>query len=177
MDYEKKLLWIIPNNEYNDRNLEDGKPIFYPFILGDRDHRIRTVDFCNQYGFTNYPEAGSHNDWGKYFTELGFSVVFNSAVTVDSKYFCSIFLPKQLTNNQIEFFESQKEMFYEKYHSNPGFFEAVVLPEGNLEYRSSNGFRDLKIEAIINGKPNNNGIDLFYDEINSQKEKLSRFGK
>lgn len=177
MDYEKQLLWIVPNDEYSNKNLEDGKTVFYPHILGDRDHRTRLIDFCCQYGFTNYPEGGSHNDWGKYFTRLGFAIFFNSGVTVDNKYFGSIFLPIQLTNSQIDFFESQKELFYEKYHSNPGFFEAVVLPEGNLEYRSSNGFRDLKIEAIINGKPSNNGIDLFYDELASQKEKLGKFSK
>lgn len=175
MNYEQQLLWIIPNGDYIDRNLEDGRPVFYPFVLGITDHRDRAAEFCKEYGLNNYPEGGSHNDWGKYFIERGFVVFFNSAVTIDNKYFGSFFLPNQLTINQIDFLESQKEMFYEKY--DPTILKTVVKPDGDLEYKSSTGLRDLKIEAIINGKSTENGIDLFYDEINFQKERLNSIRK
>lgn len=177
MEYEHQLLWIIPNDNYIEKKLEDGKPIFYQFVLGDRDHRTKTTDFCKKYGFTGYPEGGSHTDWGKYFIELGFAVFFNSAVTIDKKYFGGIYLPKQLTSKQITFFEEQKKLFYDKYHTSSSFFDAAVLPDGNLSYRSTNGLRDLKIEAIINGKSPENGIDLFYEELELQKSKLTNIKK
>lgn len=109
MKYEQQLLWIIPNGDYE--NLEDGNPIFYPFILGNRDHRNKAKDFC------------------------------------------------------------------EKYNSHPSFFGVCVQPDGDLAYSSSNGFRNLKIEAMISGKAPNNAIDLFYDEISLQKEKLNGIRK
>lgn len=175
MKYEQQLLWIIPNGDYE--NLEDGNPIFYPFILGNRDHRNKAKDFCEKYGFTGFPEGGSHDDWGRYFTEKGFAVFFNSAVMIDDKYFGGWYLPKQLTMKQIEFVEDQKSFFVEKYNSHPSFFGVCVQPDGDLAYSSSNGFRNLKIEAMISGKAPNNAIDLFYDEISLQKEKLNGIRK
>lgn len=29
MEYEKQLIWIIPNNEYSKNNLEDGRGTFF----------------------------------------------------------------------------------------------------------------------------------------------------
>lgn len=175
MKYEQQLLWIIPNDEYED--LVDGDPVFYPFILGDRDHRNKAMDFCNEHNLTDFPEGGSHDDWGRYFTERGFAVFFNSAVMIDNKYFGSWYLPKQLSLKQIEFIEGQKEFFYQKYNSHPSFFGVCVQPDGDLAYSSSNGLRNLKIEAMINGKSSDNAIDLFYDEISLQKEKLNGIRK
>ena len=171
MKYEQQLLWIIPNGDYE--NLEDGNPIFYPFILGNRDYRDKATDFCKEYGFTDFPNGGSHDDWGRYFTEKGFAIFFNSAVMIDDKYYGCWYLPRKLTMKQVEFIESQKNFFEEKYNSHPSFFEVCVQPDGDLAYSSSNGFRNLKIEAIINGKAPNNAIDLFYNEISLQKEKLN----
>lgn len=175
MKYEQQLLWIIPNNDYV--NLEDGNPVFYPFVLGDKDHKKKAIDFCEGYGFTNFPAGGSHDDWGRYFTERGFAVFFNSAVTIDSQYFGCWYLPKQLSLKQIEFIEGQKEFFYQKYNSHPSFFGVCVQPNENLNYPSTNGLRILKIEAMINGKDIDNAIDLFYEEISLQKEKLNGIRK
>lgn len=173
MENERQLLWIIPNDEYNDRNLKDGDTIFYPFTVGDRDHGTRTTEFCDEYGFVNYPIGGSHNDWGKYLTDRGLAVFFNSGMKIDDKYFGCWYLPSQLTAKQIEFLESQKELFYEQYNTHPSFFRSFVKPEGDMGYKSPNGFRDLKLEAQINNQTTENGVDIFYNEINSQKEKLN----
>lgn len=175
MKYEQQLLWIIPNNNYI--NLEDGKPVCYPFVLGDKDHKKKAIDFCEEYGFTDFPVGGSHDDWGRYFTEKGFAVFFNSAVTIDNQYFGCWYLPKQLSMKQIDFMEEQKEFFYQKYNCHPSFFGVCVQPEGDLSYPSTNGLRILKIEAMINGKSTENAIDLFYEEISSQKEKLNNIRK
>lgn len=175
MKYEQQLLWIIPNGDYI--NLEDGNPICYPFVLGDKDHKKKAIDFCEEYGFTGFPAGGSHDDWGKYFTEKGFAVFFNSAVTIDNKYFGCWYLPKQLSLKQIDFIVEQRDFFYQKYNCHPSFFGVCVQPEGDLSYPSTNGLRILKIEAMINGKSIENGIDLFYEEISLQRERLNDIRK
>lgn len=68
MEYEKQLIWIIPNNEYSENNLEDGRGTFFPFMTGDRDHRSRCQEFCEEHKLSNYSVGGSHDDWGKYLT-------------------------------------------------------------------------------------------------------------
>ena len=105
--------------------------------------------------------------------ENGFLVFFNSGMKLDNEYFGCWYIPSRLTSKQIEFLESQKELFYAQYNSHPSFFRSFVRPEGELEYKSSNGLRDLKLEALINNQPVENGIDIFYNEINFQKEKLN----
>lgn len=173
MEYEKQLIWIIPNNEYSENNLEDGRETFFPFMTGDRDHRSRCQEFCEEHKLSNYPVGGSHDDWGKYLTERGFIVFFNSGVTIDNKYFGALYLPAQLTEKQINFLEDRKELLEEKYNHNTSFLGIRVLASTPLDYRN-NGFRDLQIESIIENCPSDDAIVLLYKEVNSQKENLKR---
>jgi hypothetical protein len=173
MEYEKQLIWIIPNNEYSENNLEDGRGTFFPFMTGDRDHRSRCQEFCEEHKLSNYPVGGSHDDWGKYLTERGFIVFFNSGVTIDNKYFGALYLPAQLTEKQINFLEDRKELLEEKYNHNTSFLGIRVLASTPLDYRN-NGFRDLQIESIIENCPSDDAIVLLYKEVNSQKENLKR---
>lgn len=173
MEYEKQLIWIIPNNEYSENNLEDGRGTFFSFMTGDRDHRSRCQEFCEEHKLSNYPVGGSHDDWGKYLTERGFIVLFNSGVTIDNKYFGALYLPAQLTEKQINFLEDRKELLEEKYNHSPSFLGIRVLPSAPLNYRN-NGFRDLRIESIIENCPSDDAIVLLYKEVNSQKENLKR---
>lgn len=173
MEYEKQLIWIIPNNEYSENNLEDGRGTFFPFMTGDRDHRSRCQEFCEEHKLSNYPVGGSHDDWGKYLTERGFIVFFNSGVTIDNKYFGALYLPAQLTEKQINFLEDRRELLEEKYNHNTSFLGIRVLASTPLDYRN-NGFRDLQIESIIENCPSNDAIVLLYKEVNSQKENLKR---
>lgn len=173
MEYEKQLIWIIPNNEYSENTLEDGRGTFFPFMTGDRDHRSRCQEFCEEHKLSNYPVGGSHDDWGKYLTERGFIVFFNSGVTIDNKYFGALYLPAQLTEKQINFLEDRKELLEEKYNHNTSFLGIRVLASTPLDYRN-NGFRDLQIESIIENCPSDDAIVLLYKEVNSQKENLKR---
>lgn len=173
MEYEKQLIWIIPNNEYSENNLEDGRGTFFPFMTGDRDHRSRCQGFCEEHKLSNYPVGGSHDDWGKYLTERGFIVFFNSGVTIDNKYFGALYLPAQLTEKQINFLEDRRELLEEKYNHNTSFLGIRVLASTPLDYRN-NGFRDLQIESIIENCPSDDAIVLLYKEVNSQKENLKR---
>lgn len=173
MEYEKQLIWIIPNNEYSENNLEDGRGTFFPFMIGDRDHRSRCQEFCEEHKLSNYPVGGSHDDWGKYLTERGFIVFFNSGVTIDNKYFGALYLPAQLTEKQINFLEDRKELLEEKYNHNMSFLGIRVLASTPLNYRN-NGFRDLRIESIIENCPSDDAVVLLYRELNSQKANLKR---
>lgn len=171
MEYEKQLIWIIPNGEYENKNLEDGKGVFFSFMAGDRDHRFKCQDFCSEHHLENYPVGGSHDDWGKYFTKLGFVVFFNSGVMIDNKYFGGMYLPADLTEKQIEFLEARKELLEEKYYHSPSFLGIRVLASYPLDYKN-NGFRDLKIESIIENNPSDDAIELLYRELEKQKENL-----
>lgn len=66
----------------------------------------------------------------------------------------------------------KKKLFAEKFHENISFFDIAIRKEGELEYRN-NGFRNLKIESIIEGNPSENGQELLYRELKRQKEKLT----
>lgn len=140
-------------------------------MTGDRDHRSRCQEFCEEHKLSNYPVGGSHDDWGKYLTERGFIVFFNSGVTIDNKYFGALYLPAQLTEKQIIFLEDRKELLEEKYNHNTSFLGIRVLASTPLDYRN-NGFRDLRIESIIENCPSDDAVELLYREIASQRENL-----
>ena len=172
MNYEQKLLWIIPNDQYMDKELPDGKAQFFPKLAMNGDHREECREFCENIGLTDCPKGGSHDDLGNYLSKKGFAAFFNSGVPVDGKYFGVWYLPEQLSMKQIEFLESQEALFREKYHTHPSFFNASIQSSEPLSYRSNNNLRNLTIEAMISNKPSDNGIDLLYQEIACQKEKL-----
>lgn len=175
MEYEKQIIWIIPNGEYQDKGLEDGQCICFPHEVGDENtHLLKCNGFCEEHNLSNYPVGGSHGDWGNYFAKKGIAIVFNSGVMAGGKYFIGgIYLPSQLTEKQIKFFEDRKELFYEKYYLEPTFFGVRILSDEIIPYRND-GFRDLVIEAKINNQPSDNGIDLFYQELERQKENLPK---
>lgn len=53
MEYEKQLIWIIPNNEYSENNLEDGRELLEekynhsPSFLGIRVLPSAPLDYRN----------------------------------------------------------------------------------------------------------------------------------
>ena len=174
MDLQRQLLWIIPNDQYEDRNLNDGEGIFYEYKVGNKDHKALGQDFCKKYGLTGYLEGGNHTDWGKYFSEKGFAVFFNSGMRVDGKYYGQWYLPETLTEKQIEFIENNRPLFNAEYHHQNTFFRVFSYTTEPLTYKGPSGLRDLRIEAQINGIPLNSidGVDLLYQEIDAKKEKL-----
>lgn len=164
---ETKKLWIIPGDKLE--HLEDGKPVFYDFS----DHQESCSDFCKKYNINN-DSCTSHLAYAKLFTSLGMALVFNSGQKMDGYYFCGIYLPEELSEKQIEFFENSKEMFQEKYYSKAGFFTAKVASSVPLTYNTNDGFRDLTIESIIENRTNDNGQELLYIEVERQKEFLKQ---
>lgn len=168
MEIEKQSLWIISGDGV--QSIEDGETFFYKNKIGDKDHKENCRNVCEKLGL-ELPISESHDAYGEHFNRAGIAVVFNSAVTIDGKYFASMYLPEQLTARQIEFFENQRTLFYEKY--NPLLTESIFYTTKNKEYVSSKkNYRDLKIEKLINGVRATNNIDLFYEEIDRQKEEL-----
>lgn len=67
--------------------------------------------------------------------------------------------------------EDRKELLEEKYNHNTSFLGIRVLASTPLGYRN-NGFRDLRIESIIENCPSDDAIELLYREIASQRENL-----
>ena len=176
MDLERQVLWIIPNEKYEDRGLVDGDPILYEYKLGSKDHKELGQDFCKRYGLTGYSVGGNHTDWGKYFAELGFAVFFNSGSRADGKYFGQWYLPNHLSKWQISFIENTRPLFENEYHRQATFFRVFALPDEDVtyNYKLTDGLRDLRTEEMIKGirKEDVDGIETLYTEIERQKEKL-----
>jgi len=160
---ETQKLWIIPGNELEQ--LEDGEPILYD----SSDHQENCKDFCNKYNI-NSEYCTSHTSYAKLFNSLGMIIVFNSGKRVDGLYHCGIYLPENLTNNQIQFLEDTKELFNENYYQLNGLFETRVYTTAELPYKTTDGFRDLHIESIIENRKNDNGQELLYIEVDRQKD-------
>lgn len=171
MEEETQRIWIIPGSGLEDKNLFDGKAVYYEDEIGNREHTIIMKKFCKEYGIDANLFCTTHIDYGKYLANLGIGVFFNGGL-MEGKYFGFFYLPANLTANQIEFFETKKQLFKDKFYENIGFFEARFLPEGDLDYKATDGFRNLKTESIIEGKPSNNGQELLYREIERQKANM-----
>lgn len=168
MEIEKQLLWIIAGGGVS--SLEDGETIFYKGGLGKDGHMANSKKFCEKYMPCN-PSSISYTGYAEYFCKNGLAVNFNSGKILNGKYHAVIYLPEQLTEKQIAFFEENKALFYEKYDSD--IVGVGVYTSKPLEYNSSHkNFRDLNIESIIRGDNINNNLDLLYNEIEHQKEEL-----
>ncbi len=168
---ETKLLWIIPGGGYN---LEDGAPITYDIdLINNKDHPERCKEFCEENGIDD-SYCSTHADYARLLNLLGMIVVFNSGRKVDGKYLCGIYLPEELTENQISFLEDTKELFKEKYYEDAGFFGVRVFtnhPE-EFTYKITDKYRNLYYESIIANKECENGQLLLYEEVVRQKENL-----
>lgn len=169
---ERSRLWVIPPKGYEDKGLQDGEGIF----IDNREHSDAFNEFAREYDF-QVPKLASHEVYARYFNQLGFAVVFNSGVTIDEKYFATIFLPEQLTEKQIGFFYDKKNLFKDSYHESVSFFESMIYSSQDLNYKSEcHGYRSLKIESIINGENNKNGQELLYKELDRQLAYIKGLG-
>lgn len=166
---EKKMVWIIPGCGYEEKGLEDGVGIFYDATVGKGDHSSLCYDFLKDYKF-EVGELYTHNEYAKFFVRRGMVVFFNCGL-IDGKYGGAFYLPSQLTEKQIEFFASRKEIFNQNFHKS-GLFGVEVWPDRELMYRTCDGFRDLKIESIIEGLHVDNEQELLYRELERQHENL-----
>ena len=171
MHEERQVLWIIQGND--DGLLEDGKPIYYSKELkGDGEgHQKNCQDFCRSYEIDN-SFCTTHVDYAKLLTALGMIVVFNSDVKLDGKHFLGMYLPEYLSEKQIVFLEERRELFKEKYHHENSFFEARIYSSSTLSYKTTDGFRNLYIESIIEQKRTDDGQELLYREVERQKQVL-----
>lgn len=168
---EEQSLWLIPGKNLEDRGLNDGDAKCYQVELGGNDHRTCAANFCKKYGFDE-TFCITYENFGEYFTDYGIAVVINIGKINGKSALGGIYLPANLTEKQIDFFMNRKELFQEKFHENFSYFEPRVRPEGDLPYKTFDGFRDLRIESIIEGKRTDNGQELLFRELERQKEAL-----
>lgn len=170
MKEETQMLWIIPGPGLEEKGLIDGEAIFYDFKIGERDHQALMQHFSDTYKLdTEF--CSTHIDYGKFFTENGM-ILFINAGLISGKRAGVFFLPAQMSEKQINFLEQRRELFKEHFHENASFFEIAILPNGDLPYKTTSGFRDLQIESIIDGCRSNNGQELIFKEIARQKQNL-----
>ncbi len=166
MDISQYLAILIPYNQQ-----EEVEKQFYE--IGNRDHR----DFCQKIikKYNMVHKGGeNHIDYARTFNSYGFAVIFSSGAKVNGKLFASIFLPEEISSYQVDFLDSCKECFEEKYHELINFFETLSYTTNPLTYNSGyKDFRNLGIEAIINHNPNQkNGQKLLYEELFKRKEEM-----
>lgn len=164
---ETNKLWIIPRDAI--------EPVLYGNPSESADHQIHCHDFCLKNKIDD-SYCSSHNDYATLFASLGMVVVFNSGRKMDGYYFCSIFLPEHCTENQINFFLANKDLFNEQFYHTPSFFNTSVYTTKPLPYKNTLAhFRSLKIETIINNENCQDGQTLLYNELaKHQTEKLNR---
>lgn len=172
MREELQRLWIIPGAGFEDKGLVNGEAKFYDFKIGARDHGELLKNFCEEYKL----DAGfcsSHTDYGKFFTTNGMILLINIGL-IDGKRGAALYLPANMTLEQLNFLDERKSLFTEHFHKDISFFDIGVLPEGDLLYKTPDGFRNLRIESIIERKPSNDGQELLFKEVQKQRATLKK---
>jgi len=170
MGEETKRLWLVAGENLEEYGLEDGQVTYYDTEIGNRDHKTLCEKFAKEHGI-DVSGCTTHTDFAKCFTSLGIFMLMNAG-NISGKRAATLYLPAQMSEKVIEFLENKKELFNEKFHSNSGLFGVAVLPMGDLEYRTNDGFRNLEIESMIEGNPTKDGQELLYREVARQKEAL-----
>ncbi len=172
LDISKYLLWIVPGSENEMTNLKE-QVYGCEYEIGNRDHRTFCKDFVERYFLDNNVGGESHVDYARKFNEEGMIIGFNSGVTIEGKYACSLFLPEHLSEYQQSVLLSQMEIFEKKFHQKETMFSTVIYSNVPLSYNGSvKGYRDLGIEAIISNNPNkNNGYALLNEYVENYKNK------
>ncbi len=174
MAEETQDLWIIPGRNLEEYQLFDGKAEFFQKKIGQGNHH-ELLHECARKHHIDATNCHSVADFGKLFTNLGIALFINLG-RIDTKLAAGIYLPSQLTEEQIHFFEQKQELFSQKFHENISLFGVSVMASEDIPYRN-NGFRDLEIESIIEGKPSKNGQELLFKEIARQKNNLKGITK
>ncbi len=165
----RELLWIIPNNDFEGVQIDgqefiDGKVVSFSKKIGEAHLEF----FSKLFDKLRIEKPNSWDDitCALKLAEKGFATVVNSGRPIDGKYFATIFLPKQMSLKQIEFFEENKSLLLENYHDH--LLEIAIYIDVKPPYNSS--YRNLKIEKIIEGKKEYSNLDMFYEELQKQKE-------
>lgn len=148
LDFRNAMLIMIPKEE---------EPEVITNTFG-RNHIHELIDYAEKHNV--YYSSVSEDDIINELNKIGTAVLRCGIISI-------LNLPIQLSSNQIQFFEDYKEKISEKYPD----IVTVLYSEEMTEYRTKR--RELKKEALLS---NNDGsdIDLLYEEIEKQKEKLKQ---
>lgn len=98
----------------------------------------------------------------KSFIKNNYIILLNIGL-LDGKITYTVAIPKNLSNEQINFMEKEKEYFYEKCD----FIGIYVDCDEKTEYNDD--IRDLILENKIYNLKFKNRMDILYNEIESQK--------
>jgi len=168
------LIYLIPGSKTEEISLNDGEIIEKGKMEGTKQHIDVLLKLIEEKNIENLRET-SIVGIAQTLAELDIITIVNIG-KIDGKYAASMFLPEELTYHQIETLENLKETFENNFHHKVNFFEPCVYTTNtNLTYKLKNNcFRDLYIESIIDKIKNDNGIELLYQEIETQKENKPR---
>lgn len=96
-----------------------------------------------------------------------------NAGKIDGKYAGFLYLPERLSRKQIESFEGLKSAFEKEFYHHPSFFGVSIYRiDTNIPYKVY--FTKLKEAEEQKGRIVQDGIELFYQEIERQKEILAK---
>ncbi len=96
-----------------------------------------------------------------------------NAGKIDGKYAGFLYLPEKLSRKQIESFERLKSTFEKDFYHHPSFFGVSIYRiDTNIPYKVY--FTKLKDLEEQRGVAVQDGIELFYQEIERQKEILAK---
>lgn len=167
------LVWIIPGDKTEHLSLNDGSIIGRSKTIDAKQHIDVLMKLVEELKIeqTDVSLMGI----AKTFSELGIMTIVNLG-KIDGKNATSLFLPEELTLNQIKTLEDLRPTFEENFNPVINFFKPHVYTTNmSLTYKLKNNcFRDLQIESIILGNKNDNGIELLYQEVLFQKENRPR---
>lgn len=161
------LLWFFPG-ENNDL---DGE-ILTKTKHGDVKQHI---DLLKEFFLENQfplPKTFSVDGFALELAERNIAMLLNAGM-IDGKYAGFIYLPERLSRKQIETFERLKSTFEEKFYHHPSFFGASIYSiDTNIPYKVY--FIKLKDLEGQKGIVVEDGIELFYQEIERQKQNAAK---
>lgn len=103
-------LWIIPGQDLEEKGLIDGEALFYKTDGGTGKHH---QDLLKKFASEHQIDATycfSYPDFGNLYTSLGIAFLINAG-KIDGKYCIVMYLPANLTEKQITFFEDKSLVF------------------------------------------------------------------
>lgn len=168
MAIDTSKISFIPGNMIS--NLNDGECISYNSNSNSEIHIDLAMRFLKEYNLDSNNTDISIEKIGEYLSSIGIISFINLGI-ISGKRAAIIYLPSNMTNKQIEFLESQKDMLSNSFYEDDTFFRTFVYPDREMDYKTTSGLRDLNLENKIYNK-NMNGQEIFYDEIKTQKENI-----
>lgn len=136
-----------------------------------KQHIDLLKEFFDEHAFP-LPKTFSVEGFALELAKRNIALLLNAG-KIDGKYACFLYLPESLSRKQIESFEKLKPTFEKYFYHHPSFFGVSIYSiDTNIPYKVY--FTKLNELAQQRGIVVRDGIELFYQEIERQKETLAK---